>query len=241
MWYIILGSVMAVLVLLVIAVVLCLLYLPSSEEVVVTTVSRATTEAVEEGGTNESLWRQRDELMAQYVANKTLPPSELVEGLWLGGLRTDAEWWKRHHIAALLELGPWRLRHEDPHIAQRLWISLGDAANVAISKHFDAIATFLHEAFARKRTIYVHCQMGISRSATSAIAYLSAVSGFDPMCILNWMRTRRSIVNPNEGFQQQLQRAYRDGTFRSIGDRLRAQDEATWTRVRHLLSSHINC
>jgi len=50
--------------------------------------------------------------------------------------------------------------------------------------------------------------MGISRSATVIAAYLMFRHGFTPEEAITWLRIRRSIVNPNYGFREQLEDYY---------------------------------
>jgi Dual specificity phosphatase, catalytic domain len=50
--------------------------------------------------------------------------------------------------------------------------------------------------------------MGISRSATVVAAYLIYRHGLSPAQAIEWMKLQRPIVNPNFGFQEQLQDYY---------------------------------
>jgi atypical dual specificity phosphatase len=73
-----------------------------------------------------------------------------------------------------------------------------------ISQFFDfAAAATAHDP---KAKLFVHCEVGVSRSATLVIAWLmktEAMSFFDALC---QVRSRRFQVLPNIGFASQLQR-----------------------------------
>ncbi|KAL8597520.1 hypothetical protein ACOMHN_033391 [Nucella lapillus] len=52
--------------------------------------------------------------------------------------------------------------------------------------------------------VLVHCQAGASRSATVVIAYMMRTNSLSKVAALEFVRSRRSIVSPNDGFLQQL-------------------------------------
>lgn len=54
------------------------------------------------------------------------------------------------------------------------------------------------------KTVVVNCYAGISRSSTIVIAYLMAKNRWSLEESINFVKSRRSIVNPNEGFIKQL-------------------------------------
>ena len=50
--------------------------------------------------------------------------------------------------------------------------------------------------------IFVHCAMGVSRSASCVIMYIMKKFRIGFEDALEFVRTKRSIVEPNEGFQR---------------------------------------
>lgn len=54
-----------------------------------------------------------------------------------------------------------------------------------------------------------HCYAGISRSSTTAIAFLSSIHHSDPEKMLDFVKTKRPIINPNKGFENDLFRYFR--------------------------------
>lgn len=52
--------------------------------------------------------------------------------------------------------------------------------------------------------MYVHCYAGMSRSTTIVIAYLMKTFRWGYDATLHFVRFKRSIANPNEGFAAQL-------------------------------------
>ena len=51
----------------------------------------------------------------------------------------------------------------------------------------------------------VHCQAGISRSATVCLAYLMHAARVDLETAFEHVRSRRSVISPNLNFMRQLQ------------------------------------
>lgn len=50
----------------------------------------------------------------------------------------------------------------------------------------------------------VHCKMGVSRSASTVIAYAMKEFGWSLEEALTFVKQRRSITRPNQGFMRQL-------------------------------------
>ncbi|XP_013097019.2 dual specificity protein phosphatase 3-like [Biomphalaria glabrata] len=64
-------------------------------------------------------------------------------------------------------------------------------------------ADYIEQALANKGIVLVHCQLGISRSASLVIAYLMLKRNMDFKNAVQYVRQRREIF-PNDGFLKQL-------------------------------------
>ena len=84
-----------------------------------------------------------------------------------------------------------------------LHLGVFDVPSTEISKMFAASFHFIEKAKAVKGRVLVHCIMGVSRSATIAIAYIMKTYKLPLECALTLM-LRKRYVEPNEGFMQQL-------------------------------------
>ncbi|XP_022117408.2 dual specificity protein phosphatase 13 isoform X1 [Pieris rapae] len=80
---------------------------------------------------------------------------------------------------------------------------LMDLPSTDISKYFHIAANFIDEGISRGGRVLVHCFMGVSRSATCALAFLMIKRGMTLSEALALVRSRRDI-HPNEGFIRQL-------------------------------------
>jgi len=57
----------------------------------------------------------------------------------------------------------------------------------------------------RGQAVLVHCKMGVSRSASTVIAFAMKHLHWSLETALSYVRDCRSIIKPNEGFTKQLQ------------------------------------
>ncbi|KAG2393570.1 hypothetical protein C9374_007101 [Naegleria lovaniensis] len=69
---------------------------------------------------------------------------------------------------------------------------------------FEESFEYIDQAIQNGNTVLVHCMKGRSRSATILIAYLMRKNGWTYLETLRMVQQKRSIVQPNEGFERQL-------------------------------------
>ncbi|VVC44563.1 Protein-tyrosine phosphatase-like,Atypical dual specificity phosphatase, subfamily A,Atypical dual [Cinara cedri] len=82
-------------------------------------------------------------------------------------------------------------------------LSLSDDPDVAINEYFDSVSNFIDDALLQKGKILIHCIMGISRSATIAIAYLMIKKRLRAKDAVEKVKKAR-YIQPNDGFLKQL-------------------------------------
>lgn len=87
-----------------------------------------------------------------------------------------------------------------------LQLSIPDSPQAPISNFFPTTNRFISKAIKSGGKVLVHCQAGISRSPTIVIAYLMQEYGQSSQSLLRYLQQKRSIVNPNWGFIDQLNR-----------------------------------
>ena len=84
-----------------------------------------------------------------------------------------------------------------------LGIQAKDLSDFNLSSHFNRAADFIESGLSSNGKVYVHCYMGISRSASIVIAYLMIKKGMSVKEAVTTVRSQRSII-PNKGFLTQL-------------------------------------
>ena len=83
-------------------------------------------------------------------------------------------------------------------------ITLADNCLETIIPKIKETKDFIDRCFAAGGKVLVHCNDGMSRSASLVIAYLMQKYGLDFKAALSHVQSRRFCVQPNDGFEQQL-------------------------------------
>jgi len=143
-------------------------------------------------------------IRASTLGEYEIAPDEIVPGLYLGNAENA---YNDVHLSAL---GVTHIlntakqaenRHEDKF--KYLKISLIDSDEEDLSPHFEKAIAFIDEAL-KTGKILVHCMSGMSRSASMVGAWLMKRHGMTFERALEEMQEKRPIVDPNEGFRDQL-------------------------------------
>ncbi|CAL8336371.1 dual specificity protein phosphatase 26 [Gadus morhua] len=82
-------------------------------------------------------------------------------------------------------------------------IEARDSCNFDLSPNFQRAACFIDGALGRGGRVLVHCQVGVSRSATLVLAYLMLKQRLTLVEAICAVKNHRGVV-PNRGFLRQL-------------------------------------
>jgi len=83
---------------------------------------------------------------------------------------------------------------------------LKDNIHENLSIHFPKIFNFIRKAIKNNGIVFIHCEMGISRSPTIMIAFLRANGYFNSLQeAYDYVKQKRPWIAPNIGFKKQLQ------------------------------------
>ncbi|KAG8191927.1 hypothetical protein JTE90_007725 [Oedothorax gibbosus] len=85
-----------------------------------------------------------------------------------------------------------------------LRLPAADSHQQNLKQYFGRAFAFIDEARQRNSAVLVHCQAGISRSATIAIAYLMYHARVSSMEAYQMVKSKRPIISPNLHFMGQL-------------------------------------
>lgn len=113
-----------------------------------------------------------------------------------------------HVVSALSAPIPW-LGPGPNSPCRVLHIRCDDTQDDDILTHFETTNAFINEAYretvhsGKKNKVLCHCLAGVSRSPTIVAAYLIS-AGVSKDAALDLLRERRTVVDPNPGFVNQL-------------------------------------
>jgi protein-tyrosine phosphatase len=136
--------------------------------------------------------------------------SEILPNLWLGPIDHihDREFLTENnitHIVTLFEMDIVTQAMVDLHVKQ-MSIRIHDVDYVPIYDYFMQCCEFIKEGLSACGGVYVHCYAGMSRSPTIVAAYLIKEQGMTADEALKYLREKRPIIDPNNGFRAALLR-----------------------------------
>ena len=85
-------------------------------------------------------------------------------------------------------------------------IPADDYDSFDLQSYFTEMTDFIHQCLLNQGKIIVHCLMGVSRSATTVMAYLIRFQGLTSEEAFDLVKEKRMVVSPNGGFLDQLKR-----------------------------------
>ncbi|KAJ9113613.1 hypothetical protein QFC22_005921 [Naganishia vaughanmartiniae] len=162
---------------------------------------------------------------------------EIVEGLWIGDVvaARDERALNEAGITAVLTLLRQKLPPPPPGILS-LPIPIDDTPDADILCHLDGCVRWIADVLEseqaggedadadakgvqKKGAVLVHCQAGMSRSATVVAAYLMKTLNISPDDAVEMIREKRPVVYPSETFRAQLELWYKAKFKATVKDR----------------------
>jgi atypical dual specificity phosphatase len=128
----------------------------------------------------------------------------VLPGLYMGSqdVAQDNDILKKHSVTHILSVGTKAILLDET--LCHMYIPVLDLPETNIISRLDECFAFIDDAVQNGGCVFVHCNAGISRSATVVIAYLMRKRCMSYQQAFLYLKERRSVVNPNHGFVQQL-------------------------------------
>lgn len=132
---------------------------------------------------------------------------QLTPTIYIGNFldACNVDYLKHNRIRRVLSV----INHEMPDAVKQRYRDAGieHYAFMVNDRPSQDLTPFLEPAYQLLRSpikTLVHCHMGISRSASFVIYYMMRFHDLDYDAAYLYIKARRSCINPNEGFEQQL-------------------------------------
>jgi len=137
-------------------------------------------------------------------------PSMIIDKIYLGAFdaATNQLELEKNGITYILNVASGHLENplsvEFPQKFKFLNVEIMDLDEENIVNRFPKCFDFISEALSQNASILVHCNAGVSRSATVIIGYLIHTHGMSYKDAFSLVKEKRSKINPNSGFVEQL-------------------------------------
>ena len=134
------------------------------------------------------------------------PASEVTRYLFVGNMKDagEPEVLKRLGIDHVLNVTSTKPVYKTSDDITYKQLHVADNGYQNLKQYFDEAFEFIELARRKQGAVLIHCQAGVSRSPTIAVAYL--IKNF-PMTMVDayrFVKARRSIISPNLNFMGQL-------------------------------------
>lgn len=168
----------------------------------------------------------------EYIDNEILvtmaqmdKPSKIFDYLYLGSEWNAAnfEELQKNNVGYILNVTR-EIDNFFPESFTYMNIRVYDVESTDLLPHWTDTYNFINAARKSGQAVLVHCKMGVSRSGSTVIAYAMKQQRWPLDMALAYVRDRRSIVKPNEGFMKQLQ------TYDGILNASQQRHSALWRR-----------
>jgi predicted protein tyrosine phosphatase len=134
-------------------------------------------------------------------------PSEIIPGfLYLSDISIplDPKALQKHGFTHVLTLTPRSFETPLPSNIIHNQIRVRDSSASMISGYFEETYAFFEGARLNNGKVLVHCEAGVSRSATITISYVMRHLNMTLREAFEYVKERRQIISPNLGFMSQL-------------------------------------
>ena len=130
---------------------------------------------------------------------------QVMENLFLGTFvaANSKLIFEKHKIQRVLTVGSC-MEPAFPMSCDYMIIKIQDSRNEDIYQFFDTTYEYIEKSLISKAPIFVHCQEGISRSASIVLSYFIKKFKWTYIDALNFVSKQRDFINPNKSFEKQL-------------------------------------
>ncbi|XP_064200130.1 protein phosphatase Slingshot homolog 3 isoform X1 [Anguilla rostrata] len=132
-------------------------------------------------------------------------PSKIFDYLYLGSEWNAAnfEELQKNNVGYILNI-TMEIDNFFPDSFTYMNIRVYDVESTDLLSHWNTTYNFINTARQSGQAVLVHCKMGVSRSASTVVAYAMKQQQWPLDYALAYVMERRHVIKPNEGFLKQL-------------------------------------
>ena len=129
---------------------------------------------------------------------------KITNNIYLGNIKglSEKEYLKTEKIKSILSLTKETPKVDDELNINQKILPIDDLYSENIIKHFKECIEFIDN----NGKIFIHCECGVSRSATIVIAYLMWKTHSTFEAVYSFVKKTRPEIDPNNGFRRQLKK-----------------------------------
>ena len=141
----------------------------------------------------------------QPYRDDTFEATQIIDNLWVGDIRSpcNKKSLKEHNITMIISAVYGATAHH-PFDFNYEKANLRDMDDEDIVSEIERLLPEIRKSILEGNSILIHCMLGASRSATIAAAYLIKYKNMSVEEAIRFMKEKRSCVNPNQGYINQL-------------------------------------
>lgn len=137
--------------------------------------------------------------------NDEFEATEIIDNLWVGNMCSASNKDKlvENNVNTIV-IAAIGVRELFPDTFKYINVPLRDVDDEPIINHIEEILPTIHELLLQNKGVLVHCMFGASRSVSIVACYLIKYHNMSAEQAIDFMKSKRSQVNPNEGYKQCL-------------------------------------
>ena len=137
------------------------------------------------------------------------PIDHIIDNIYLGDFRTadNIDMLRQYNITHIINCA-FNLPNRFPEQITYKRLDLRDEPDQPITERLEEAYKFIKEN--KDKNIFVHCVFGKSRSASVVIFYVMKEKKMNFQDAKNFVKNIRNIVEPNSGFESELNRYYEE-------------------------------
>ncbi|ANB13451.1 tyrosine protein phosphatase YVH1 [Sugiyamaella lignohabitans] len=136
--------------------------------------------------------------------------NKITDNIYLGSFYalSATKTLRQNNVTHILSLVETDIKSEFLEGFKHMRVQIDDIEDENIIQYFPRIIAFMDDAINAGNSILVHCMAGVSRSATAVCAYLMRTHVWTSEQALTFVKSKRSVANPNTSFLDQLKIFY---------------------------------